>query len=922
MEAWSSPLVLTKLQIPAARPRTISRARLIDSLTIDAATGFILVSAPAGYGKTTLLTEWAHTLQKKDVAVAWVAIDPGDDAAFSFGAYLTASLIHALGPVADLVRVAERLRSSPAMDLQPIMPLVINAVVMNNRPCALILDDYHLIGSPAIHSAVAFLLEHLPENLRVAIGSRSDPPLPIARLRARGRLTEIRAASLRFTADETARFLNEVMHLDLPVETIAALETSTEGWAAGLQLAALSLVGRSGKEDFVHSFTGSHRYLVDYLLEEVVSRQPEEVQAFLLATSILERMCAPLCDAILGVSDHGEKILLQMEQANLFVVALDDQGCWYRYHHLFRDFLLARLLKMQPERIPELHRAASAWFVEHDFLREAAQHALRTRDWEYAAAFVEQHSFTMIIHSELSTIYEWCSAFPEEVMRAHPLLCILQCWGWVFSFRRQNHPKIEARLQQAEQMIATLKDGQLVGELREHAAIVRTFLAMSPDPAANARDQLVLAEKMMAAYPEGDPGRFSSLLTAGYACMALHDVNTAIDVLELARQTALHGQLYFGIVESSFHLARMAHARGQLRRAADICEQTRADLASMLAHPEQELPAVGCLDVALGCVLLEQDHLAEAEQALLHGLALMGRGMNPYHLMTACVALARLREIQGRPADAAEYLARLEDVWPDVAFCTQALRLMQALRTSPEDPGVLFEAEAWCQGFWPSPGADTPLPGTGPFGGAEAYYLANLTWIRARIAGGRVAEARPILDRLMDMAEKHGMVTRVIELTLLSTLARLAEHDERRARAELKRALAAAQPEGYMRIFDQRAGLDRLLVDAAGSEKGSDYIARIVEGLKRTRMIDGGHPGGAVRSAQRLEPEMVEQLTQRELEVLRLMAEGATNQAIAERFFITIGTVKSHTNHILGKLVVHNRTEAVAKARKLGLIDI
>ncbi len=945
MDNLASPLVITKLHVPATRPRMVSRAHLVERLTPEINTNLVLVCAPAGYGKSTLLAAWAQSMLQNGVAVAWYALDASDDAPIPFGSYLVASLMQALGPIPGLAHIAQLLRSSPEADLLKILPAVINAVASSNRDCVLILDDYHLIGAPAIHIAMAFLLERLPVNLHIAIGSRSDPPLPLARLRARGQLLEVRSAELRFTTDEAARFLNDVMRLDLSLEAVSALETRTEGWIAGLQLAAIAMQssvaprspllqsGQPDKESYIASFTGSHRYLVEYLLEEVVSRQPEDVQSFLLSTSILERLCDSLCDAILKdeagkpafTLQSSSAILDQLEQANLFVVALDDQGCWYRYHHLFRDFLQTRLQKTRPEGVASLHRTACDWYAAHNFLREAAYHAFQTHDWDYAAAFVEQHSFTMLIHSEISTIYEWCSTFPEDVMQMHPLLCILQCWSLVFSFRWQNRGRIEERLHQAEQAIAALEDEQLGRDLTEHAAIVRTFLAMAPDSTADPRAQLELAQGMLGNYPEGDAGQFSALLTIGYAQMALHDVAAAYKAIETARQTALRGRLYFGIVESTFHLARLAHSQGQLRRAADICRQGQADIAAMLAHPEQELPALGCLNIALGCILLEQDRLEEAERDLLHGLDLIGWGMNPYYQMIACVALFRLREIQGRPADALAFLARLEETWPDIAFCTRGLRLTHGLRTaadhSLEDPATLAEATDWCQTFALSPSGDESPPGMGPFGAAEAYYLASLAWVRLLVAIGKAQTARPYLEQQLELASSHGLINRMIELSLLDAQAWKAQGDGDRADAALERALVAAQPEGYLRIFDQGDALTRLLVEAARRGICREYIGRVLALIGAPKPPGAGQDSNVTRlGASHLESG--EHISERELDVLRLMALGASNHEIAAQLVITVGTVKSHINHILGKLDAQNRTEAVARARGLGMLDI
>ena len=940
METQASPLVVTKIRAPVMRPRLLPRAHLIEQLTPQANTGLILVCAPAGYGKTTLLAAWAQSFKQNGGAVAWYALDPGDDDPVPFGAYLVASLLQALGPIPELAHMAQLLRASPEVDLQRVLPAIINTTTASNRECMLILDDYHLIGAPAIHSAIAFLLERLPENMRLAIGSRADPPLPLARLRARGRLLEIRAADLRFTADETAQFLNDIMQLDLPPEAVSALEARTEGWVAGLQLAVVAMQlpqpGLQDKESIITSFTGSHRYLVEYLLEEVVNRQPEQVQSFLLSTSILERLCAPLCAAIIGAAIIGaaipgepsgsEAILAHLEQANLFLVALDEQGCWYRYHHLFRDFLYSRLQKTQPERATSLHRLASAWYAASGLLREGAQHAFQTRDWEFAAAFVEQHSFTLLLHSDLSTMYEWCSAFPEEVMQRHPMLCILQCWALVFSFRRQNQSRVEERLGQAEQVIAGLEDPQMAHDLREHAAVVRSFLAMAPDPTADPREQLALAQKMLGAFAEGEAGQFSGLLTIGYTQLALHDADAARQTLEAARQVALRGGLFFGMAESTFHLARLAHSQGHLNRAAELCRQGQADIASMLNHPEQELPALGCLYIALGCVLLEQDRLEEAEQDLLHGLDLIGWGMNPYYLMTAYLALYRLREIQSRSAEGLDFLARLEEAWPDITFCMRGLRVVHALRTDPEDPGARAEAVAWRMTLNLIPGEDAPPPGMGPFGAAEAYYQAYLAWARTQVAAGDVQAALTYLQQQLDLVSTHGLTNRLIELSLLEALAWRAQGEQDRARAALERALAAGQPEGYLRIFDQGTALTRLLVEATQQGICPEYIHRILSVIHATktpgagRQGDSAQPGASPTQATWLDSG--EHISERELEVLRHMARGASNQEIAEQLVITVGTVKSHINHILVKLDAHNRTEAVARARGLGLIDI
>ncbi|MGE5221450.1 MAG: LuxR C-terminal-related transcriptional regulator [Omnitrophica WOR_2 bacterium] len=913
MVTLSSPLVLTKLSVPIARPQIVRRAHLVEQLNAAAGAKLVLICAPAGYGKTTLLAEWSQHLIQEGSAVAWYALDPSDDDPVLFASYLVASLAQALGPRSRFSRIVQILRTSTELDLQKILPSVINTIVSADRECILILDDYHLISSPAIHSALAYLLERLPGNMHIAIGSRSDPPLPLARLRARSRLLEIRANDLRFSPDETNKFLNDVMRLELSPAGVDTLESRTEGWIAGLQLAALSLSGRSDREFYLSTFTGSHRYLVDYLFEEVFNRQEEEIQAFLLSTSVLERLCAPLCDAISGSFQSSEAILAKLERSNLFLVPLDDQRSWYRYHHLFREFLETRLNKTRPERQNELHQAASDWLAANGFPREAAQQAFKTKDWDYAAAFVEQNGFLMIAKGEFSTVYEWCSAFPEETVRSHPALSILQSWALVLGFRRKDRNTIEERLKQAEQAAAALADRERGRFLIDEAAVVRTFLLMTPDPAANPQEQIALSQRVLEVHPTGGVG---TMLMMGYAHMALQDAGVAIRALEDVRQIGYRIPLYYGVIESTFHLARLAFIQGHLKDAAHICLHGRAEIARLVPHAEQELPAIGSLDVVSGEIYLEQDHLEEAERELRHGLELFGTGLTPYFLMIAYTALFRLKEIQGHSTEALSYLDQLEEAWPDIAFCTQGLRVRHALRTAPQDPAVLADASAWCQRFTSSTSNDGFLPGIGPFGATEAYYLAYLAWAQVLIVTGKPQAARSYLERQLDLAKAHGLTSRGIELSLLEAQAWRAEGDDRRAWQVLEEALEAAQPAGYIRIFDQGATLTRLLVEAARGGICCEYIGQILAVTGKIETLNQGRQAGHFAQTG-----LIEYLSEREMEVLRLMAQGSSNHEIAGQLVITVGTVKSHINHIFGKLEVHNRTEAVARARGLGLLE-
>jgi LuxR family maltose regulon positive regulatory protein len=704
---------------------------------------------------------------------------------------------------------------------------------------------------------------------------------------------------------------------------VAELEARTEGWIAGLQLAALSLTGRSDREGFISSFAGSHRYLADYLLEEVVGHQPKEVRSFLLSTSILDRMCGSLCDAIVGKASGSEEILKGLEQANIFVVALDDEGVWYRYHHLFQDFLLRQLQKTEPESVASLHQVASEWHAAHGLMREAVGHAIRTRDWEYATSIVQRHGITMMMRGEVSTAYEWCEALPEEVIRAHPALCLVQSNALVLGYRRRNRGKIEDRLEQVERAAATLEDKQLARILMGQAATTRTILAaIAQDPSADPREHFALARRALDLLSADDPARGGVTLTIGYAHMALHDARAAAESLEEAKILSLASGSYVSAVEAIFHQARLAHAQGRLRSAEEICQKGKADISAALEYPEQELPAVGCLDIALGCVHLERDRLEEADHALLRGLELAKWGTTPYYQMTAHVALFRLREIQRCSAEAVEQLARLEEMWPDLAFLARALRVQHALQARPEDSAALAEASAWCRTF-PAPLAENTLPpGMGPYGAAEAAYLAHLAWVRAQIALGNPQTALSYLERQLGPSRANGLTHRVIEVSLLEALAASTQGDEERIWAALQRALAAAKPEGYLRIFDQGEALKRLLLEAGSRGISRNYVEQILRVIGLPNTAGEGESAASIPAARVVYLDSGEHLTERELEMLRLVAQGASNREVAAKLVITEGTVKSHLNHILRKLDVRNRTEAVARARGLGILDL
>jgi LuxR family maltose regulon positive regulatory protein len=925
MEFSSSTIVLTKLCPPALRSAAIRRARLTQKIQLKPETGLILVSAPAGYGKTTLLVEWSGQLGQSGVGVVWYSLDESDSHPTLFATYLLTGLAQVLGLQSGLNPILQTLRSSPEIDFQKILPAVLNALLAAGREIVLVLDDYHLIHSAAIHRAIEYLLVHRPKNFHLAIGSRSRPALPLSRLRARDSLIEIRAADLRFTEQESGRFLRESLNIDLPDGVSNQLFEQLEGWPAGLQLAALSFSGSHPREDPLAGLGGGHKQLAEYLLEEVINRLPEDAQEFLLYSSILERMTASLCDAVLGI-EQSAGLLQRLETANLFIIALDHQGTWFRYHHLFRDFLRDWLKKTQPEHASGLHRLACNWFVAHGSLREAADHAFQCGDWAFAADFVEQHSFDLIIQSEISTIYEWTSSFPEAVIQDRPRLCVFQALALAYHLHRQNRDRVAARLQQAERRLTPTGDAQLSLEVNELATVVRTFLAMIPDPGVDARRQLDLALAHLADYPENNPGRFSWLLIAGYCQLALHRVAGAASVLSEALPFAQQAGLFFGMVETTFHLARLARSQGRLSDALRICRQGQAAVSALLKETNPPFPALGCLEITIGDILLEQDCLEQAERSLQNGMERMGWGMSPYYMMVGWLAQFRLHLSQGRLEMANRCLEQLDLFWPDIQFLTQGLRAQAFLRYQP-GPAAARRARDWLQSYLDIVGGELPLPGLGPIGAAEVYYQANLVWVGLQVALGDPRRVLPYLSAQLALARDQQLTGREIELVLLEAQAYRQIGDHPLAREKLSQALSLGRSAGYVRIFDQSDILDDLIHTAVRQGRQMPYAERILAAIRSARSLplSAGRKTPAEIAPQVYRAGSVETflepLSSRELEVLKMMAGGATNRQIAARLVITLGTVKSHINHILRKLDAANRTEAVARARHNGLID-
>jgi LuxR family maltose regulon positive regulatory protein len=894
-------LLTTKLYIPRSRPRdrVVIRSRLMERLeeAIRMGCKLTLVSAPAGYGKTTLLSEWiAHSKSP----VAWVSLDEGDNDPARFWSYSIAAL-HGLDThIGD--RALSLLQSWQSASLESVLTTLVNEVDAFPDSLTLVLDDYHFIEAQSIHSSVAFFLDHLPPRMHLIIAGRTDPPLPLAHLRARNELMELRAHDLRFAPDETSIFLNQVMDLSLSPEHVKALEVRTEGWIAGLQLAALSMSGHDDLPGFIAAFTGSHRFILDYLSDQVLEQQSKELQLFLLQTSILDRMNASLCDAVVDPAPTAQNdgsaakqgvsqaILEKLEQRNLFLVPLDDERCWYRYHHLFLDVLRHRLQETLPDRMTELHRRASEWFECEGMLPDAVNHALAAHDLERAAQLIERGVSPLWRRSEITALATWMQALTDTIWRTRPGLCLAYARALIDT---AQYATAETFVQQAEAALESglVTDDARVASLRGQAAALRAHLAVTRSEFVQAIELARRAQELLAE----DDASWCSFVALGLA-----GAYRLTDDWEAACQTYLEAsELSHAAGDDVSALIALSsrgdalQAQGQLRQAARQYEEV-LQFAQTWRIPNA--PATGYALAGLGHVWCEwndleaatryaQDGLERGKQADLADVFLQG------HLVLVRAYLAR-----GDLESALAELAVLEPVVRRMGV--QVQDRVSALRVHVRLVQGNTEAAArWAEGI------------TGD--SQDALHPGALTTLaRVWLAQGQSDKALRLLDHALHTAQQAGRLGSTIQILILEALAHWAQGDSEQALAALEKALSLAEPQGYVRIFvDESAPMARLLRRAAIRAPSSMYIRQLLEAL-------GAPPDTEAPPSTAL----IEPLTERELQVLRLMADGATNQEIAHELVLAVNTVKKHTSNIFGKLGVSNRAQCIARARELSFL--
>jgi LuxR family transcriptional regulator, maltose regulon positive regulatory protein len=880
-----TPILATKLYIPRLRPNVVLRPRLLERLNEGLHGKLTLISAPAGFGKTTLVSHW---LARCERPTAWLSLDEGDNDPARFLTYLVAAVQTIAATMG--AGVLGVLNSPQPLPLDSMVTTLLNELTTIQEQFILVLDDYHLLDSQPVDQALTFLVEHLPPQMHLVMVTREDPQLPLARLRARGYLTEVRATDLRFTPAEAATFLTQVMGLTLSAEDIAALERRTEGWIAGLQLAALSLQGQPDATSFIRSFTGSHHFVLDYLVEEVLAQQPERIQTFLLRTSILDRLCGPLCDAVLlDASAIGQATLDYLERANLFLVPLDNERRWYRYHQLFADLLRQRLqqsIDSSPEDegrgVDELHRRASQWFEDHGLEIEAFQHATAAHDVERAARLMEGDGMPLQFRGAVTSVLHWLESLPKTVLDARPALWVMYASALSMAGLL---PGVEPKLQAAEDALQGAEPDETTRNLIGHIAVIRATLA-----AAENQVEPMLAQSRRALeylHPNDLSARTFTLWTLGFASFLQGDRAAArrayTEAISIS-QAAGNIIIYIG---ATIGLGNVQEADNQLYLAAETYRR--------VLHLAGDLPPPPACEAHLGLARLcyEWNDLEATQQHGQQSVQLAWQLENTDKYVAGKVVLARLKLAQGDAAGAVVLLAEAD----------RSVRQQNVLHRLPE----VAAAQVLTLLRQGSLSVAAHL--------AQAHELP-LSQARVHLAQGDPSAALAVLSPWRQQVEARGWEDERLKVLVLQAVALQAHGEKDQAVYLLLDVLALAEPSGFIRTFvDEGLPMAHLLSEAAAYGSMPDYLGKLLAVLKAEEQKSEA-PSYLPPPAQSL----IEPLSRREVEVLHLIAEGLSNQEISERLVLALETVKGHNKKIFGKLQVQRRTEAVARARELGLL--
>jgi LuxR family maltose regulon positive regulatory protein len=903
-------LLATKLYIPPSREEVIQRPRLTEKLLsgVDRPGSFALLSGPAGFGKTTLLSNFVTQLRHP---VAWVSLDEGDNDYPRFWSYLITACQSILDGVGETV--LELLSTPQSLPDDTVPTILINDFVTQNRAVVLVLDDYHEIQNPAIHASLLFLLDHLPDNLYIVVSTRIDPPWPLARYRARNQLIEIRAQDLRFSIEEATEFLNRTMNLDLSADDVAALEERTEGWIAGLQLAALSMQGREDVSAFVKAFTGSHIYVAEYLVEEVLQRQPEDIQTFLLQTSLLKRMNAGLCEAVTGCQD-GQVILQTLHRENIFVIPLDNEGIWFRYHHLFADLLNARLCQSHStEEIATLQLRATDWYERNGFASEAVNSALAAKDFERAVDLVKKSARDLIFTGQLNILNNWLEAFPEATFDAHPDLAFYQFWIDVL----QNKADLSAKaIQEKDDLLKSLppspENDHLKGELM---AVICRAIALSGRTSEGIR----LGQDALTYLPSDN---LAPRARVNSALATAHDLEGRAEIAESLYQEsftqaiaageyrlAAHTLMVKGLIQ--IHYGHMHEAAKTYQTIVDMVPTNPSrEVSSGSAKSKKVFLPAGQGYIGLGCVHLEWNDLDVSESYLQRGMDLCHQG-GLDGIFIGKMRMSRLRQARGDLTGALKEIQISQQIPRADTFNIVTRQIQIALAEGNVDHAKRLAA--------PLVEMLTSDDATRP----PLVFLEIIRAILARVylAQGEVEKALQLLDELQAKAEPGARLGRLIEVHLIRALAYHLQNGKSHtpdAIESLERALELAEPQGYVLLFLEEGPeliplLNAVAVQRSTPERVKKYAYKLMEAFDEIGKPTMSQPASRT-------DDLIEQLTPREMEVLELLAIGDSNQTIAEKLVITIRTVKKHTGNIYGKLNAKSRIQAVARAHELGLL--
>ncbi|HSR19686.1 MAG TPA: LuxR C-terminal-related transcriptional regulator [Anaerolineales bacterium] len=894
----TTSLLSTKLYIPPAGAKLVMRPRLVGQLHDGEDRKLILLSAPAGYGKSTLVSEWARHEGK---SVAWLSLDENDNNLKRFLGYFVAAIQKIDGGVGE-----ELLQTLEATDSPPIEPLfttLINELSVSKHQFYLVLDDYHLITSQAIHGAMEFLLAHLPHNAHLIVSGRVDPPFSLARLRARGEMVEVRAHDLRFTESEVVAYLNDELELRLSAEQTTTLLARTEGWITGLQLAALSLRGRPDKDEFIAAFSGSHQHIIDYLLDEVLSREPEEVQAFLLQTSVLQRFNAALCDATLD-SSTSSRILRHLHEANTFLIPLDEDRDWFRYHHLFAEFLVQRLREDAAHNVPELHRRASEWLKRQGLITEAIDHALLGGDFVQAAQLVEAIGPDMMMQSEFDQLATWLDAIPEDIVLGWPWLCIIRAWMYQRWARVEEG---ESYLAAAERALEDESTPEPVGgksAIQGQVAAIRALFALLDGRLAKSREY---ATQALHHLPGDHFNRAVATDALALAARASGDLDGAIKIFKEARRESLRVGNRILAQAIILELGVTQALQGRLSQAADTFQQA-IDLR--YEKTQIHIPYASSACVHLANISREWNDLESALALLDEGIRIGEPARMVDAVISGYAVMTRVQLSLGNVDEAMESYKSAERMAQNtlnLAAGTRQLmidgrvRLLLEQKLPSEALNVFRENDldvddeiAYFDGF------------------RHAALARCLLYLgRWNPEGDELSRAQSLIARMLNIARSVGCTRDLIELLALQSLASSAQGLQDQALLSLREALGLAAEEKFVRTYvDEGEPMLKLVRQIEASGPLGKYIGRLLAAFER---VDG--EGRSTTSGPLVDP-----LTERELDVLRLLRTDLSGPEIAGELTVSLNTIRTHTKSIYAKLGVNSRRAAVRQAKELELL--